>query len=628
MCGIAGVYRRRGSDDDRGTVESMLARLERRGPDDSGVEVETPVTLGNRRLAILDLTSAGHQPMRSPDGRWLVTFNGEIYNFDELRRELGLRRGQLRSRTDTEILLHAWDRWGIDALPRMVGQFAFAMYDRDARELWLARDRFGEKPLFYHHDEHRLSFASSVSALLASDSIVGELDRSALMEYVTLRYVVSPRTIVSGIAKLPGGHYLHVKDDRLRVARWYQPRFRTADLAARSRSTLVEEFDALLLQASRRCLVSDVPAALLLSDGIDSNSVRAVLSEHGQSVPSFTYTMTGQDGPPLDPPDAHSNGSGSAPVTPIVVTPRERIACMREAFASFTEPVGDGASLATWLLIRRAREHATVFLCGHGGDEVLGGYRLSQDRFRLSAMRGLAWLPEPMMRRTLDRFLYGSDSLADRRRRFRDAPPHLVPDAARYLIHRPLPHEDLVELFGSAGLPDEPYLETVDRLYAEQHSDDALDRMQGVMLATFLSENILSFADSVAMDSSAELRMPFLDRDLVDFVLSLPPSARVSQWPGRANTKLILRWWGKQHLPRSINRRRKRPFNFGTLPGLLTTFGDELRDIVLASAAIRTALPGIASWLRRPPDSYRGPWEGTLWALLALATWCEAVGID
>jgi asparagine synthase (glutamine-hydrolysing) len=308
------------------------------------------------------------------------------------------------------------------------------------------------------------------------------------------------------------------------------------------------------------------------------------------------------------------------------VSRSERIEQMVPAFSCMTEPVGDGASLATWMLIRAARADATVFLCGHGGDEVVGGYRLSQDRFRLAVLRHLAWLPLAWMRAPLDRFLYGNEPLVERRRRLRGSPARLAPACARYLIHRPLPYDDIHQLFG--GAPPEPYLGSVDHLYQSCDSDACdLERMQGVMLQSFLSENILSFADSVAMDSSAELRMPFLDRDLVEFVLNLPWWYRVSRWPGRANTKRVLRWWAEGRVEHDVIARRKRSFQAGVVADLLRHHGATLRSRILDVGAVRQALPGVETWIARAPASYRGPWEGSLWALLVLAIWCQKVGV-
>jgi asparagine synthase (glutamine-hydrolysing) len=627
MCGIAGIYRFIAEHDDTRAVGDMTARLERRGPDGCGVVRDGRVTLGNRRLRILDLTDAGSQPMRSPDGRYLITFNGEIYNHDDLRREMGVDRSTLRSRTDTEVLLLAWARWGAAALERMVGQWAFAVYDTQEERLWLARDRFGEKPLFFHTGDGALAFASTIPALLEAPWVPRRLSRDAMLEYVTLRYVVSPRTVLEGVSKVPGGCVLSAGPGGTELRRWYQPRFRDpAGAVHASRGQLVEQFDELLAQAARRCLVSDVPVALLLSDGIDSNSIRASLARQDRAITSFTYTLTDAAGG-LAPASA---GGSDAEELALLVTPDERVEKMVPAFASMSEPVGDGAALATWLLIRNARDRATVFLCGHGGDEVLGGYRLSQDRFRLGAVRALARLPLGMVRGVLDRFLYGAEPLEERRRALLGVPARMTPAAARYLIHRPLPVRDVAELLSGYPEPARRYLAVVDELYGRcgREASD-LDRMQEVMLQTFLAENICSFADSTAMDSSAELRMPFLDRDLVSFVLTLPREARVSRWPGRANTKLILRWWARRgRLSEEITTRRKRAFPFGNLPALLETHGEVLRGRILGSTAVRSAFPGVERWLSHDPDYYRGPWEGTLWALLSLGIWCEAAGVE
>jgi asparagine synthase (glutamine-hydrolysing) len=624
MCGIAGIYRT--NDDgagDEGIVADMLDRLVRRGPDDSGIERCGKLTAGNRRLAILDLSPAGHQPMRSASGRYLITFNGEIYNYEDLLHELGIEKTRLRSGTDTEVILLAWERWGRQALERMVGQWAFALYDTQDHCLWLARDRFGEKPLFYHEGTEALVFASSISSLLQAPWVPRTLDPDALVEYLTMRYVMAPRTVIGGIKKLRGGHVLRAGPEGVHVERWYKPEFGGTHAHQRSRRQILEEFDHLFAQATRRCLVSDVPVALLLSDGIDSNSIRASLRKQGRDIPSFTYTLR-QQGSGLSSDTTIGNGD----ITNLFVTPQDRLEQMVPALGSLTEPVGDGAALATWLLIKNARDRATVFLCGHGGDEVLGGYRLSQDRFRLAVLHALAHLPEGIIGKAVDRWVYGNEPIPTRRRAFRDATAHRIPAAARYIIHRPLPTRDLEELFAPNGVPRVPYLAAVDSLYGEcRDSDTDIDRMQSVLLATFLSENILTFADSVAMDSSAELRMPFLDRDLVQFVLSLPSSARVSKWPGRANTKLVLRWWGADNLPHDVVARRKGHFPFGNLPELIASAQKDFCGWIVGSPAVRRALPSTERWLGHPPEYYRGPWEGTLWALLALGIWCDEVGV-
>ncbi len=632
MCGIAGVFRPGEVTDDLDLVRGMLEVLQSRGPDGKGVFNEGGLTLGHRRLAVLDLSEAARQPMESAGGRLVVSFNGEIYNYRELIRELGVPRDSLRSSSDTEVLLLAWERWGPAALDRLVGQWAFALYDRKERRLWLARDRFGEKPLFYHQGAGALTFASSIPALLKAPWIPREIDADALGEYLTLRYVVSPRTILREIRKLPPGHLLSADPGGVTIRRWYDPRFspKAPGPGARAMDDLVEEFGSLLVQAANRCLVSDVPVGLLLSDGIDSNSIHAALAMAGHHVPCLTYRpVSVVDDPPSRVPAPTGRGVKIEDdyTYEILVTTDERLRHLVPAFSCLTEPVGDGAALPTWLLMRSGRPGITVFLSGSGGDEVLAGYRLDQDRLRLAAIHRFSWLPEILLRGVLERHTNGADSAAARRAALRRAPASLVPAVSRYLIHRPLPPDDLARLFQPMHAPGR-YLEAVDRAYADCAEDATdLDRIQEVMLRTFLSENILSFSDSAAMGSSAELRMPFLDRDLVEFALHLPGPMRARLRPGFSGTKRILYQWSRRHLRDKRVARRKHTFRYGSVRHLLARRGDEVRGLVLGSRALRRALPGLEGWVGNAPEFFRGPREGTLWALLALGIWAESWGI-
>ncbi len=597
----------------------MCDELVRRGPDDSGVVHDARVTFGNRRLAILDLSAAGHQPMRSASGRFLITFNGEIYNFRDLASDLRLREGDLRSHSDTEIILHAWERWGESALERMVGQWAFAIWDRQEERLWLARDRFGEKPLFFCRDAEHLAFASSIAALVKAPWVPRELDESALFELVSTRFVLPPRTVLRGVEKLAGGELLRVDRDGVRVRRWYAPTFRRGE--RRARGEWVDEFGHRFATAAKRCLVSDVPVALLLSDGIDSNAIRASLQEQNVVPRCFTFDAAdAQDGNAAPRVDA-AHGA-----TVVRAGAGERLQLIRSALASFTEPVGDGAAVATWTLIRRAREHATVFLCGHGSDEVLGGYRLSRDRYRLAAVDRLAFLPAPWMQRDVSRLANGYETTSEMLARLRAFSHRRSPEAVRYLVSRALPPSDLHTIYRNGKKPY--YLRGIDALYA-RCADDAsdVDRMQEVMLHTFLSANILTYADSTAMDSSAELRMPFLDRDLVEFVLTLPPSMRVGRFPGATNTKRVLRYWATDRVAPDVVARRKRGFTYAGLHDVVARDRAALRDHILAVGSLRRHLPGIESWLELPSRHYAGAAEGTLWALLSLGIWCERVGV-
>ncbi len=591
--------------------------MRRRGPDDAGLVKDGPATLGHRRLSILDLSAAGHQPMESADGRYLISFNGEIYNFAEIREELGLTPAQLRSRTDTEVILHAWMRWGPETLPRLVGQWAFALYDRRKECLWLSRDRFGEKPLFYHQSPERLCFASNIAALLRVPGVSRDIDPEALLEMVAMRYVVAPHTIVAGVRKLPGGHLMRVDASGVQVERWYHLPVPDAG-PPRRREEIAAEFDTVFKRACRRCLVSDVPVALFLSDGIDSNAIHRALVELGKDIPCYMFVTE------ESLHDGKVEGLSAANITPLKVGATQRMQEMLPAFEALNEPTGDGVAMATWQLVRNARPHATVFLCGHGGDEIMGGYRLNRDLLRLKLLRRMASFPGPWGDALYQKYVNGGESAEMKRRRLRGIRDTEIPQAARYMIHRPLAAPFLSEIF-SHEVDASLSLTAVDRLYGScDPKSGMLDHMQDVMLQTFLPENLLSFADAASMDSSAELRMPFLDRDLVDLVLGLPESSRASARPGGSHTKVLLREWSRGRLSTEVVRRRKRGFASGSIAGLLKHDGRSVRARILDVPALREQMPGLETWLSHEPQYFRAEREGTLWAILALAIWYSA----
>ena len=387
----------------------------------------------------------------------------------------------------------------------------------------------------------------------------------------------------------------------------------------------MERFGELFQQACRRCLVSDVPVALLLSDGIDSNAVRSSLQATGVTMSSYTFRLNSSGPSSTRPhvPAGHDDGS----VHLRMFDPRGVHEQIDPALSSLTEPIGDGSAIATWLLIRGARPEATVFLCGHGGDEVLCGYHLSQHRFRLVLARIASRLPFFLAKHAVEYWTHGVKPLKERHRAFRRSSRHDWPAAIPYLIQRPLDPSDVQQLTGRPVDADR-HLASITGLYDECPANlTDLDRMQYVLLETFFAANILSFADAVSMDSSAELRMPFVDRDLLEFALELPRWMRASRWPGRANTKLVLRQWAEGNLPEEVISRKKRSFRYGSIRYLLRDHGDMVRSRILDQPFLRHSLPGVEAWLDQDVEFFHGSREGTLWALLSLAVWGNAAGL-
>ena len=361
-----------------------------------------------------------------------------------------------------------------------------------------------------------------------------------------------------------------------------------------------------------------MPVGLLLSDGIDSQSVRAALEAAGAPLHAYTFRLAGGQRTAADVPGVST--------TTIELSPAEYRGGMARTCALQSEPVGDLAALATAAVIARSRDRATVFLCGHGADEILGGYRLSQERFRLAALWRFGRLPLGFVRRGLDRHLRGDEPLAVRARRFLDGPAREAPAAARFLIQRPVRSPELAQLFGDAWPAGERHLAAVDRLYGDcPPAATDLERMQEVMVRSFLSEDILPYADSCAMAAAAELRMPYLDRDLVEFVCALPDGERVGRLPGRVNTKLPLRRWARGRLPEEVRARGKEPFAVGAFAEVFPDI-EMARGPILGSRAVRRAMPGVEAWFASRAAGWPARADGVVWSLLSLALWAEATG--
>jgi asparagine synthase (glutamine-hydrolysing) len=359
MCGIAGVAGPGDPRERRDIVQRMQAALRHRGPDGDGIFEGAGITLGHRRLAILDLSDAGAQPMTSRDGRWTVALNGEIFNYRELRAELG---GPFRSATDTEVLLEACAVWGIEeALERVVGMFAFALWDRNERELMLARDRVGEKPLVYRHAGETLHFASELKALMPLSE--RRLDAEAVDAYLGLGYVPAPLTIFRDCRKLPAGHYLRFRDGRIAVRRW------AGDNAARPEPQAGATVRLWVRDAVRLRLRSDVPVALALSGGVDSSTIAAECVDLGARPNAFTVALDG------DTTDRDFSRKTAARLGLPLTEIEADAAAIPGMFGHYDEPFADSSAVALLALARAVGGRYKVILNGDGGDEAFGGYR-------------------------------------------------------------------------------------------------------------------------------------------------------------------------------------------------------------------------------------------------------------
>jgi asparagine synthase (glutamine-hydrolysing) len=615
VCGIAGLWQFGGGaeDDLRARAVEMSGALQHRGPDDDGVwtDAAAGIALSFRRLSIIDLSQAGAQPMVSASGRYVIVFNGEIYNFQRLRDELGIR--ELRGHSDTEVLLACVEAWGLErAVQRFIGMFAFALWDRAARTLTLVRDRLGVKPLYYALTPHGLSFASELKALGG-----GEIDRGALALYMRYGYVPAPHAIFRGVAKLLPGTMLTVDADGGSEVRpyWDAPRLAEHAAANRFRGSETEAVDALetlLADAVRLRLIADVPLGVFLSGGIDSPLVTALMTRETGTVATFTIGFAGlPDELPQAKAIARHLGTRH---TEAIIGGRDVLDAIPLMASIYDEPFGDSSAIPTYLVSRLARQHVTVALSGDGGDELFGGYHRYFLGQRLDAR--VAQVPRRLRRpagraaQALAR-IASTASLRDRLTGLGDA---LVFDDPMARFMREIETE-LVDVIG-AQAPAVPVREQ------RPHVGSATELMMYLDAISFLPDDILAKVDRASMAVSLEAREPLLDHRVVEFAWSLPLSMKTRNTGG----KWILRELLAKYLPSSLIGAGKQGFGLPINDWLRGPLYDWAESLIAPNRIAREQWFDPAG-VRKVWD--RGPIRNTepvLWRLLMFQQWLAARG--
>lgn len=553
MCGICGQYNFKSlAPVRRADIEAMTESISHRGPDDDGYYVDGPLGLGFRRLSIIDL-SGGHQPMSDQEQTVWVIFNGEIYNFRELRRELESFGHVFRTNSDTEVIIHGYKRWGDDVLNRLNGMFGLAIWDTRKERLLLARDPFGIKLLYFRISGGTLHFGSEIRAVRAAMPGKGEADPTSLSLFLRYRFTPSPFTIFKGISKLAPGSKLVVQAGHYDVVQWY--RFRPFPFVpAKSAEEAQEELLALYKQAIGRQLVSDVPVGLLLSGGIDSGLLLALMNLSGSSWPTYTvgYGSSYAD-------DELADGAETARLlgsnhTSISITKSIFDETLPKIVAALEEPVATSSVVPMYFVCQRARQDVKVALVGQGPDELFGGYRRHlgvrygslwgqlPNWTRQSISSAVAMLPR---NETLKR---GVNSLAttDRMRRYQHV-----------LSILPAPQVD--GLF-KAGLLAPNSSDVIPECWASlaelMTETDELGGLQFLELRSTLPDELLMYADKLSMAHGLELRVPFVDREIVEYVERLPANLKVRN----LSRKWLHRQVCRTYLPESFLKRRKRGF--------------------------------------------------------------------
>jgi asparagine synthase (glutamine-hydrolysing) len=550
MCGIFGVCGAQAADPETLTVlRAMGEVLIHRGPDEGGVHTEPGVGLGMRRLSIIDLKT-GHQPISNEDGSVWVVFNGEIYNYRELTADLLARGHRFSTASDTEALVHLYEEYGADCVRHLRGMFAFALWDARSHTLLLARDRLGIKPLYYAPTPRGLIFGSELKALISSPSVRRRVDRSALAAYLRFGYVPDPLSILEGVAKLPPGHVLLVKDGRAGAPqRYWEP---TSHFRREHESLDEAETGArlwgLLGDAVRSHLVSDVPVGAFLSGGLDSTAVVSFMArEAGVPVKTFSVGFGEKDYDEAPYARRVAEWFGTEHHE-LIATPQD-LGLLDDVLTACDEPFADASAIPTYLVSRLARQHVKVVLSGDGGDELFAGYdRYVVDRRerRLGILGDLGLgAPLSLVSDALPEGTRGKNFLRHfslpRMQRYIDA-ISLFPDRAL---------RNLLEPGTAAASP--PLFEDALR---ESRGLDALSRLQDLDLRTYLPGDILTKVDRMSMAHSLEARVPLLDHPLVEFACGLPADLRMRG----EQTKFLLRRILRGRVPDEVLTRPKRGF--------------------------------------------------------------------
>jgi len=642
MCGITGFWG--GAAPDAGLAAHMAACIETRGPDDAGAwtDPEAGLALAHRRLSVIDLSPAGHQPMVSPCGRYALVYNGEIYNHQDLRAELDKEGGGFdwRGHSDTETLLAALRHWGVQgALERLNGMFAFALWDRSERHLFLARDRMGEKPLYYGRCGDTFLFGSELKALTAHPAWRGAVDREALALYMRHNYVPAPWSIYAGISKLPPAHFVTVRADGRDVGEpvcyWDLGRIASSGTGAAGGepAALTDELDALLRDSVARRMAADVPLGAFLSGGYDSTTVAALMqAQRDQPIKTFSIGFHEPGYNEAEHAKAVAQHLGTEH-TELYVSPEEAMGVIPSLPTIYDEPFSDSSQIPTFLLSRLARQQVTVALSGDGGDELFCGY----DRYVLGyrVWSKLRLLPEPV--RNIIAWAvrhapgHALDALQRRLpRRFRVANlPDRLPKLAEVLAYQD-GQSFYRSLVSHAKNPEELVLgaNEPDTLLARPDRLPPLpglrERMMYLDMLTYLPDDILTKVDRASMAVSLETRIPLLDHQVVEFAWRVPTEYKYRGGKG----KWLLRQVLYRYVPQDLMDRPKMGFGVPIeqwLRGPLREWGEELLDEKrLREEGFFDPQP-----IRRMWDEHvRGErhWHYHLWDVLMFQAWLRADG--
>ena len=644
MCGICGIYNFGPPLSPPDTIIRMNNTLAHRGPDGQGFFVNSPVLplpvpdnelsriqgrgniiFGHRRLSIIDI-AGGHQPLSNEDGTVWITYNGEIYNFKEIRRELISLGHHFKSNCDTEVIVHAWEEWREQCLKRFRGMFAFALWDSRNDTLFLARDRLGIKPLYYYLDSNRIIFASEIKAILADKSVPRQIDQKAFYDYLRLLYIPAPKSIFKGLRKLPAGHYLIIQHGQaLSPRQYWDLSFSHVDTTL-SESEWCERILAMLRESIKIRLISDVPLGAFLSGGVDSSAVVALMSSL-LDTPVKTSSIGFKDAAfnELQYADQVVRQYQTDHYQKILET--DAVAILEQLVWFYDEPFADSSAIPTYLVSKITRKRVTVALSGDGGDENFAGYRryyfdLLENKLRnifpdwirthlITPLAGIYpkadWLPQIFRAKTLLTNLTMSpiEGYYNSMSWFGPYGNRMLSADVREAVAAYSP-EDLFKHFGS-----------------KHDSNDPLSKIQYIDIKTYLADDILTKVDRASMANSLEVRVPLLDHKFMELIARIPPDLKLKNREGKYLLKKSL----EPLLPDSILYRRKMGFSIPLASWLRKDLKELFEDSVFSAPS------GIEAYLDQ--KVIRKMWQQhqaktndyatELWSVLFFAMWSRKI---
>ncbi|RJO61340.1 asparagine synthase (glutamine-hydrolyzing) [candidate division WS5 bacterium] len=625
MCGILGVIDRKGVDEH--SLRLMRDTMVHRGPDDAGIWISRnrEIGLAHRRLSIIDLSEAGKQPMPSSDGTIQITYNGEIYNYLEVRRNLKEKGYIFTSRSDTEVIINAYKEWGLDCIQKFNGMFAFAIYDENAKVLFLARDRIGKKPLYYVHDHYtsRFTFASEIKALLKDNKVSRDIDFQALNYYFTFGYIPGELCIFKDVRKLLPAHAMiyHLDSGEKKIWCYWDVPVMTNKTA--SEDKLLEELDSLIEDAVRIRLISDVPLGAFLSGGIDSSIIIAMMSR-ASNKPVKTFSIGFEDDKYNELPYARIVADYFGTEHYELIVKPDVFSILPDLVRQFDEPFADSSMIPTYYVSKITRGHVTVALSGDGGDEIFGGYLVYRaSLFDYYLRRFIPFWIRNGVARAAEYFpdSYSSNNIIKQLVRMGKDIDDVLIERYIHLFFKERQRQRILSDHVRMYLDNVFTAPELSRLYyLNRREGDIINRLTYADLKTYLPDDIMVKVDRMSMLVSLETRAPLLDYRIAEFSFrNIPGDLKVK----RTTTKYLLRKLSERNLPRELNIKRKWGFSIPLAEWFRGPLSSQIMEILLGSDNKYCS----QTYIKKLLDEHKNGTDHStrLYTLLVFSLWKEDV---